>query len=132
MQPTGSSDGSCLSQDSLRVHLEAEGTQRDKGDSMEKLSSLLTAYRRLKWTCNLQDLDHTCLLQKGLCGRLEAEGTNYRRLEVYRLWMPPSRFKWMSKGEEILWLPGGPADCVWLLQDCLHGHLKAEGTLWQP
>ena len=56
MQTTGSSDGSCLSQDSLCVHLEAEGTPRDKGDSMEKLSSLLTAYRRLKWTCRLQDL----------------------------------------------------------------------------
>lgn len=56
MQTTGSSDGSCLSQDSLRVHLEAEGTPRDKGDSMEKLSSLLTAYRRLKQTCRLQDL----------------------------------------------------------------------------
>ena len=56
MQPTGSSDSNCLSQDSLRVHLEAEGMPRDKGDSMEKLSSLLAAYRRLKWTCSLHDL----------------------------------------------------------------------------
>ena len=55
MQTTGSSDSSCLSQDSLRVHLEAKRMPRDKGDSMEKLSSLLTAYRRLKWTCRLQD-----------------------------------------------------------------------------
>ena len=56
LQTAGSSDGSCLSQDSLRGHLEAEGTRGDKGDSVEKPSSLLTAYRRLEWTCRQQDL----------------------------------------------------------------------------